>query len=85
MQSQLKISSFFAAFIIPAGILVATGHVPCDMNYLGVIFLTLAVGFTGFSRSGHTTNSQDIASRYSKLSASNVLSCREHYSWLECI
>jgi len=51
------------AFVIPAGLLVATGHVPCNMNYLGVVFLTIAVGFTGFNRSGYNTNPQDIAAK----------------------
>ena len=50
--------------MIPAGLLVATGHIPCDKNYLGVIFLTIAVGFTGFNRSGYNVNPQDIANRY---------------------
>ena len=43
---------------------MATGHIPCDKNYLGVIFLTIAVGFTGFNRSGYNVNPQDIANRY---------------------
>lgn len=51
------------AFVVPAGILVATGHVPCTMSYLGVVFLTMAVGFTGFNRSGYNPNPQDIGPR----------------------
>ena len=54
---------YFSGFVIPAGLLIATGHVPCSMNYLSVIFLTTAVGFTGFNRSGFHTNPQDIANR----------------------
>lgn len=56
----------FLAFIIPAGMLIATGHIPCGKEYLGVVFLTVAVGFTGFNRSGYNVNPQDIAPKYVK-------------------
>ena len=54
---------YSAALGVPAIFLIVTGHTPCDKNYLGVVFLTIAVGFTGFFTSGYSANPQDIAPR----------------------
>ena len=52
-----------SAFTVPAGALIATGHIPCGQSHWAVVLLTIAVGFTGFNRSGYFVNAQDIAPR----------------------
>ena len=53
----------FTAQTVPGAILVGTGYVPCELNYIAVVCLVIAVGFTGFERSGYMVNPQDIASK----------------------
>ncbi|XP_067947011.1 sialin-like isoform X2 [Watersipora subatra] len=62
-RNARKIASVFATFV-PAAFLVAVGYLPCDKKYLGVVFLTFAVAFTAFCRSGYMPNPVDIAPKY---------------------
>ena len=55
--------SLLSALIVPTGFLIAAGFIPCDKKYLGIVFMTTAVGFTGFANSGFTANIHDIASK----------------------
>ena len=54
---------YYSALIVPTGFLIAAGFIPCDKKYLGIVFMTTAVGFTGFANSGFTANIHDIASK----------------------
>ncbi|CAG2249681.1 SLC17A5 [Mytilus edulis] len=50
---------------IGAGIfLIATGFVECEKRGLAVVFLCLALLFTGFERAGYAVNHIDIAPKY---------------------
>lgn len=60
----MYIHVLIVALLVPAGFLVGTGFIPCDKGYLGIVFLTVAVGFTGLVSSGYGSNFQDIAARY---------------------
>ncbi|XP_076085056.1 sialin-like [Mytilus galloprovincialis] len=57
--------SFQTAAFIGAGIfLIATGFVECEKRGLAVVFLCLALLFTGFERAGYAVNHIDIAPKY---------------------
>ncbi|XP_067947012.1 sialin-like isoform X3 [Watersipora subatra] len=62
-RTARQIAGLLASFV-PAAFLVGVGYVPCNKNYLGVVFLVIAVAFTGFSWLTYATNSQDIAPKY---------------------